>query len=179
MCCCVRIGGVSPSGRSSSASSSAARYRSTQFCSSAASATSDAGASSESSNAVRRSRARCDWNSTNSARVIVVAAAYTWKRNGMNGITHLSGTAAFSLYISTKSIWPIAAPSPGAASSALAFTASHQLPMPASPSASMPSRSGKNAAIFERKASNARSWSSFRPGYVVTLKLKPPKPSAA
>ena len=115
MCCCVRIGGVAPSGRSSSASSSAARYRSTQVRSSAASASSAPGASSR----VEDRRAQvlgllAVWKATNSARVIVVAAATTWKRNGMNGITQSSGTASFSLYMPDEvDLVAVAAPRPG------------------------------------------------------------------
>jgi hypothetical protein len=103
MCCWVRIGGVAPSGRSSCASSSAARYRSTQICSSAASASSAPGASSEASSALRRSLALAVWKATYSARVIVVAAAAMWNRNGMNGMTQSSGTASFWLYMPMKS----------------------------------------------------------------------------
>lgn len=164
MCWRVRIGGVWSSGRSSCASSSAARYSSTQVFSSAASASSGGGAPTALRIALRRSLALAVCSATYSARVIVVAAAYMWKRNGMNGITHSSGTASFLLYSSMNGSWSIAVPSPGAISSALSLTASHHCSRPAAPSFSSSSSSGKCTAIFARNCSKAFSCISFRPG---------------
>ena len=55
--------------------------------------------------ALRRRLASAVCSATNSARVIGVAAATTLKRNGMNKMAHLSGTAFFgSLNNSTTSL---------------------------------------------------------------------------